>query len=590
MGLLGLCLGSLVHAQDTDKPFYRGGLDDQVVVAPNGAKVNASYLDYWKASQTGGQVIDVRPGVRTLYGYHLVNVHVIEGEKSLIVIDTGSKVGNGQDFRKIIRGFSDKPIGAIIYTHHHYVGGALGLLDGQASSSVAIYGHPELASMLKTTHSQLGTMQRRRVARQFGAYLPEEGPDAALIPREKSYTSAKLNTSGYLPVTHPVADGEVLEFDGVKMRFHHIVGDTRDSLAIEFPTLDLIAHNSAMTSVAFPMYTLRGDFFRMPDDVIAGLDLLRTLGPTYLLNAHGRPYTSKQSGYEALTAHRDAYSFIWNQSLRAINQGKTPDQMAASIHLPEHLRNDPHLKPAYVDWEYGIRGIYRGMVGWYSEDGADLHPPQPEEIGNVIVEGFGGVETVIGRARVAFDAGQYNLAAKLMSWVIAAQPDNKQARDLKAQSLRRMAYATETGIQTRNFMLSEALHLEGKVDWFEPSPRAMIASPTVQSLMRSPPAELIKALESRVDPEAAAGLQTLIGFDFGDQGRCGLALRRGVAEFLAEPVADAQLTLALSHETLARVLLGEVGLSEAVKEGLVDASGNAALLDSVAAALELDPR
>lgn len=588
-GLLGFCMAASVglKAVAADLPFYRGGEDANIVAAPNGAMVNQSYLDYWRSVQGAREIVAVQPGVHTLRRFHLVNMHVIEGDSSLIVIDTGSKVGHGEDFLEAIRSFSDKPVQAIIYTHHHYVGGARGVIGDQLASSITVFGHPDLEDMLKTTDSILGPMQRRRIARQFGAYLPPEGPDSILPVSEKSFSEPERNASGYLPVTKPVADGEEVVFDGVRMRFHHIVGDTRDSLAIEFPELDMVAHNSAMTSVAFPLYTLRGDFFRAPTDLIAGLDLLRNLRPQYLLNAHGDTITSRELAYETLTVHRDAYSFIWNQSLQAINRGLTPDEMVATIQLPEHLRNDPRIKPIYVDWEYGIRGIYRGMVGWYSEDGSDLHPPMPQEIGDELILGFGGVDKVVARAQQAFDERRYNLAAKLTSWVIAAQPENRMARALKANSLRAMAYATETGVQTRNFMLSEALHLEGKTGWNAPSSQGLFAAPTVQTLMAAPTVELIKSMEARVDLQAALPLTAVISFHVGDA-RHGLALRRGVAEFMSQAPVQVDMTLALDQETLARLLLGEVSLVDAAEQGMVAVTGDATLVTPLGAALMLN--
>ncbi|WP_285261219.1 alkyl sulfatase dimerization domain-containing protein [Halopseudomonas bauzanensis] len=587
IGLLGMLLASVVQAHTEERPFYRGGQDGNVVEAPNGARVNATYLDYWQGSRLGSETIEVRPRVHTLHGYHLVNVHIIEGDSKLIVIDTGTKLGHGRDFRDIIDKFSQKPIGAIIYTHHHYVGGAKGLLRDEDPASITVFGHPELQNMLQTTHSVLGPMQQRRVARQFGAYLPGEGPDAALMPKERSYADPSLNASGFLPVTHPVEDGEVVNFDGVEIRFHHVVGDTRDSLIIEFPELDTVAHNAAMTSVAFPLYTLRGDFFRPPVELIAGLDKLRKLRPAYLLGAHGRPHTDAQQAYDDLTAHRDAYSFIWNQSIRAINQGQTPEQMVQSIKLPVHLRSHPRLRPVYVDWEYGIRGIYRGMVGWYSEDGAELHPPTSAEVGDVLINGFGSSDALLQEAQKAFADKKYNLAAQLMSWLIAAQPDNQSARQLKADSLRTMAYATETGMQTRNFMLSEALHLEGAIDWYKPSPRAMMSPPSTTSLMKLEITDLLRTMESRIDPQSAADLQASFSFDIENLGVYGLDVRRGVAEFVEAPGQGSNLQFSASHLTIAKIMLGEQSLLEAIDQGLVTVEGDATLAEPLARALDI---
>jgi alkyl sulfatase BDS1-like metallo-beta-lactamase superfamily hydrolase len=190
---------------------------------------------------------------------------------------------------------------------------------------------------------------------------------------------------------------------------------------------------------------LHSDFYRDPNGIIQGLDLIRRNKPQYLVGCHGFPITSREEVYEIATAHQDAYAFLYNQSIRAINKGMTPDEMAATIRLPKHLAEHPWLFPAYVDNEYNVRGFYRGIVGWFAEYTADLHPPADAEMGKVMIDGFGGMGQVIARAKKAYDAKEYNLAAKLMSYIIAAEPQNKEVRQLKADALRAMAYATKSG-------------------------------------------------------------------------------------------------------------------------------------------------
>jgi alkyl sulfatase BDS1-like metallo-beta-lactamase superfamily hydrolase len=78
-----------------------------------------------------------------------------------------------------------------------------------------------------------------------------------------------------------------------------------------------------------------------------------------MVGCHGNPLTSKEEVQDVATAHRDAYAFIYNQSVRAINKGMTPDEMANSIRLPAHLDQHPWLYPGYIDNEYSFRGQYR---------------------------------------------------------------------------------------------------------------------------------------------------------------------------------------------------------------------------------------
>ncbi|WP_429257547.1 alkyl sulfatase dimerization domain-containing protein [Paraburkholderia sp. GAS334] len=571
-------------------PFYRGGQDHNKATAPNGAIVNADFMRHVSAARRGVQVINVRPGIHVILGYHSVNCIVVEGASGLIVIETGTRFGHGRDLRQLIRGFSDNPVKAVIYSHHHYIGGAAGLLDGETIEDLAVFAHPLMEQLAATTADLLGPMQLRRIGIQFGAYLPDEGSDARVGEGDKSFVEPHLNAAAPLKVTHAVADKEVVTVDGVKIRFHHIIGDTRDSLAIEFPDLDAVVANSALGPVAYPLYTLRGDFFRTPDELVAALDLLRNLDHTYVIPVHGAPYTDKASAQAALTAHRDAYAFIWNQSVRAINQGMTPDEMVASIHLPEHLASNPLLFPGYIDWEYAIRGVYRGVVGWYSEDGADLHPPAPAELGEVLVEGFGGAAAFLARGRTAMHERKYNLAAKLMSLLLATEPGNRDARQMKADALRAMAQGTRTGIQTRNFMLTEALHLEDKTDWRRISPKSFFGAQTVETLSKKPPQDQIKLLEVSVDPQAAAGVRMSVGFHFPGHGECGLLLRAGVAEYRSEAPREASLELTLNVRAMSQLTLRQISLSEAVANGDIQVNGDAGAISVLEKVLALAAR
>jgi alkyl sulfatase BDS1-like metallo-beta-lactamase superfamily hydrolase len=106
------------------KLFYRGELDDNKAEAPNGAIVNADYKNFllggvWAKTQT----IKVRDGVHSIVGYSLNNYTFVEGETGLIAFDTGSSIGMGRDVLRMIREVTDKPIVAVIYSHHHYTGG-----------------------------------------------------------------------------------------------------------------------------------------------------------------------------------------------------------------------------------------------------------------------------------------------------------------------------------------------------------------------------------------------------------------------------------------------------------------------------------
>jgi alkyl sulfatase BDS1-like metallo-beta-lactamase superfamily hydrolase len=578
---LSLCLGSQANAQD-DKPFYRGGFDDQIVEAPNGAKVNAQYQKFLsEGAFSGPQVIEVREGVWTVAGYSFNNYTFVEGKTGLIAFDTGVSVGQGQEALKLVQEKVNKPVVAIIYSHFHYTGGAKAFAASNSGKKLKVYAHPDLESNLASNSSILGPMQNLRGGIQLGFYLPKEGPDAYYGVPEPHFEEPELAAHGHMPVTHPVKDGEKVTIDGLKVVFYHTVADTRDSLIAYFPDLKLALHNSAATNMLMSLYTLRGDYYRTPVDLVAGIDKLRSLNAEHVVGVHGLPVSGKDAE-EFLLAHRDAYAFTYNQAVRSLNKGMNADEMVEAARLPKHLRDTPAYFPAYVDHEHNVRGQYRGIVGWFQEDTADLHPPTTQEMGETIIKLAGGIDQLIAEAKSAFAEKKYNLSAKLLSYAIAAEPENKQAKQQKADALRQMAYTTQSGIQVRSFMLTEALHLEGKLDWKKPPANLMFAEATVDSILAADPLATLKMLEINIDPIKSAEVGRIIEIKLTDQKKSwALHVRRGVAEVSENVPEKVDATIEIPFRTFAEIMTGDTTLPKEIEAGTAKIKGSQEALTEV---------
>lgn len=578
---ISICLGSQANAQD-EKPFYRGGYDDQIAEAPNGAKVNAQYKKFLSEGTYGKtEVVEVREGVWSVTGYSFNNFTFVEGNTGLIAFDAGSNVGQGKEALGLVQEKVNKPVVAIIYSHYHYTGGARAYAASNPDTKIEVYGHPELEANLAGNSALMGPMQNRRAGIQLGFYLPTEGPDANYGVPEPHFEEPELTAHGHVPITHKVKDGEEVTIDGLKVVFHHVVADTRDSIIAYFPELDLAVHNSAAINMLVSLYTLRGDYYRTPVDLIAGIDKLRSLNAEYLVGCHGTPLSGKEAD-EFLLAHRDAYAFTYNQAIRSLNKGMDADEMVEAARLPKHLRDNPHLFPAYVDHEHNVRGQYRGIVGWFQEDTADLHPPTTQEMGETMIKLAGGIDPVIAEAKSAFAEKKYNLSAKLMSYAIAAEPENKQAKQLKADALRQMAYTTQSGIQVRNFMLTEALHLEGKLDWKKPPAHLMFAEATVDSILAADPLATIKLLEINIDPLKSAEVSRIIEIRLTDKKKSwALHVRRGVAEVTESVPEKVDATIVLPFKTFAEIMTGDTTLPKAIEAGAAKVEGSQEALTEV---------
>ncbi len=90
---------------------------------------------------------------------------------------------------------------------------------------------------------------------------------------------------------------------------------------------------------------------------------MRALRPAYLVPSHTRPLQGEQEIASALTDYRDAIQFVHDQTIRGINRGLTPDELATRIELPPHLASSPYLKPFYGTVEWSVRAIFDGYRG-----------------------------------------------------------------------------------------------------------------------------------------------------------------------------------------------------------------------------------
>jgi alkyl sulfatase BDS1-like metallo-beta-lactamase superfamily hydrolase len=582
LAAMSLCFSAALQAADEPELFYRGAFDSKTVEAANGAKVNAEYNKFLSEGAFGGtQVVEVRKGVWSITGYSLANYTFVEGKTGLIAFDTGSNEGMGRAALKLISEKTNKPVVAIIYSHFHYTGGAQAYAVTNPGIDMPVYGHPDLEGNLTGSNSAIKDMQNRRGGIQLGAYLPREGADATYGPAEPHFDDPELTAYGHLTVTHPVKDGEEVTIDGIKFTFYHVVADTRDSLIAYAPELDLALHNSGVTNLLFPSYTLRGDYYRAPTDVVEGVDKLRSLNARYVVGVHGMPLEGEYAN-TVMTAHRDAIAFTWNQSIRMINQGKTVEEMVETIRLPKHLSEIPDLYQAYVDQEYNVRGQYRGIVGWYGEEIADLHPPKEKELAQNIVDMAGGTGKVIAQSQKAIDEKKYNLAVKLLTYVLAVEPENSGAKQLKADTLRHMAYTTKTGIQTRNFLLSYALHLEGKVNVNEPPPFNIFGLDTTETIMAGVPGVSIKALEAKIDPIKSANIEKVVSITFAQSNQSwDIRVRRGVAEVSPHTSGKVNANLLVPREEWLEMVVGDTKLSELLKSDAVKVNGSKSTLKDV---------
>jgi alkyl sulfatase BDS1-like metallo-beta-lactamase superfamily hydrolase len=145
-----------------------------------------------------------------------------------------------------------------------------------------------------------------------------------------------------------------------------------------------------------------------------------------------------------------------------------------------------------------------------------------------------------------------------------------------------MAYTTKSGIQTRNFMLTEALHLEGKVDWNKPPAMMLFGKATVDGILAADPLETLKLLEVNIDPIKSAAVSRIVEIKLTDKkGSWAVHVRRGVAEVSKNVPEKVDATIEIPFRNFAEIMAGDTTLPKQIEAGTAKVKGSREALDEV---------
>ncbi len=115
-----------------------------------------------------------------------------------------------------------------------------------------------------------------------------------------------------------------------------------------------------------------------------------TIGHTFQteipIPGHTTPIVGSEAVRQALTDYRDAIQFVHDQTVRYINKGMHPDEIAQRVKLPEHIARQSYLNPIYGTVPWSVKGLYSGYVGWFSHDVVELSSLTPREEGRRMVD------------------------------------------------------------------------------------------------------------------------------------------------------------------------------------------------------------
>ena len=543
------------HGEREGVRFYPSG--ENLAYDRSAATVHPDLTEHSRKMVPG--VYQVAESVYLAYGYALTSPAMIVGDDGVIIVDPPEDVNKGLVTLTEFRKFSDKPVKAVIYSHwhiDHYAGvAAFASHEDVASGAVKIIAHKDfLGNMIKNSTGGTGPIIAARVDYSLGTLL-DVGPEG----RINGGLGPDFVIENPSLIAPNVLVDEVLDITiaGVRMEIKWVPSEAPDEIAVWLPDLEVLHTVEILQGESFPnLHTIRGTRYRDLELWFKGIDTLLEYPAKYTVASHGRPISGYDEVAETLTAYRDAIQYVYDQSLRYINKGFLPDDLVEVVKLPPHLAEHPWLGDFYGGVAHSVRQIYYGELGWFLGDPTFLAPTRPLQASERYVRMMGGRDAVFAAAVEAAEGGDQQWAAELTTHLIRIDHDDRDARDLKAEALRRIGY-TQTNTNWRNWYLTSAKELDGTIDF---SKRLDIQAPDM--LRAFPTSELIKGFRYRLKAEDVLDVYMTMGFRFPDvDEEFGLEIRRGIVQFYESMPDGADVVLEMDRATLMGLLLGELDIA-----------------------------
>jgi alkyl sulfatase BDS1-like metallo-beta-lactamase superfamily hydrolase len=362
--------------------------------------------------------------------------------------------------------------------------------------------------------------------------------------------------------------------DGVDIEFHLVPGSEAPAeMTLYFPQFKVLDMAEDTNHTMHNLYTIRGAEVRDARlwSSYLGEALDRYGDRTDVLIAqHQWPTWGGEKIATFLKRQRDLYKFIHDQSVRLLNHGYTPNEIAETLRMPASLANDWSTRGYYGTLSHNAKAVYQRYLGWYDANPANLSPLPPVEQARKAVEYMGGADAVIARAQEDFKAGNYRWVASVMNQVVFADPANRKARELGADALEQLGYQTEAATW-RNAYLMGAMELRTGV------PKLPAVGALSREILKSVAVDLLfDFLAVRLNADLAEGKAMVINWTFTDTGdKFIVNLENSALTHLSGKLAaKADAGITLTRETLDSLLLRQKTFPDAVAAGEIKVEGD----------------
>jgi alkyl sulfatase BDS1-like metallo-beta-lactamase superfamily hydrolase len=537
----------------------------------------------WRQAQLNAieGLFTVADGVYQVRGFSIANMTIVEGGTGLIVIDTLLTVDAARQAIELYYAHRPrKPVVAVVYTHSHgdHYGGVKGVTneaDVQAGKTRVI----APAGFMREAVSEsviAGNPMVRRAQYQFGIPLPRTdrgNVDAGLGKWDPGFNGGERSLIAPTDTIEMPVENRTI--DGVAMVFQLApASEAPAEMQIYLPQSHVLDMAENATHTLHNLLPLRGTEVRDAQGWSHYIsDALERFGSDtqVLIAQHHWPVWGNARVRQRLEDQRDLYKYAHDQTVRMMDQGLAPAEVAEALTAPAGLEDDWSTRGYYGTLSHDAKAVYQKYLGWFDGNPAHLNPLPPVETAKKYVEYMGGAAAVIARARDDFKAGNYRWVAQVMDQVVYADPANSEARSLAAQAFEQLGYLAESATWRNAYLLGAQELRIGPPQ----SRRSPGVSPDTLHAMTL---DLVfDHLGTRLNGSRAGTTKIVINWRFSDtkESAASTLSHGALTAVIGKDVGDADATVTMRRKVFEALILGQRVMADAIQRGDAAVTGNA---------------
>jgi alkyl sulfatase BDS1-like metallo-beta-lactamase superfamily hydrolase len=345
-------------------------------------------------------------------GFDIANITFIEGDTGLIALDALSCADTAAAALALYRQHRDpdyqRPLHTVMYSHSHgdHFGGVHGLVsEADVKAGIAHVIAPAGFMHHAVAENVIaGVAMARRAQFQFGHTLPVGAAGQVDSGLGKNLPKAQPGLIAPTQTIKEMFESHVI--DGVEIEFQLAPDSEAPSeMHFFFPGLRAVNMAENTNHLMHNLCPLRGAQVR---DSLAWSKYLNHALHHYagrvdvLMAQHHWPTWGTEFVKKFLTEQRDIYRVIHDQTVRMMNHGLKPAEIAEELRMPKTLGALWHARGYYGSLSHNVKAVYQRYLSWYDAHPANLHALPPVPAAKKTIEYMGGIEAVMSKAKVDF--------------------------------------------------------------------------------------------------------------------------------------------------------------------------------------------